>query len=172
MNKRVLKLIFFIIVALSVPITVNAKTVEPPNLEILNTKLHCISSGNGMSRVSGTARGRILSSVGLQLSDEGDGVIGVYAETLCHRGVKEICMAIYLDIWDDEIQDWITINDWEYTWKSSEYPDRELTDVSVSFLIDDLPRGRTYSLRANHLAVGLDSSSEIMFSETDGIVLK
>lgn len=171
MNRKVTRLILCIFLFFSMPITANGQTTKNSDLEILNTKLNHIISGKGISRVYGSARGRILSSVGLQLSDEGNGVIGVYAETLCHKGVEEIYMVIYLDIWDERIQDWITINDYEYIWKSSEYPDKDLTDVSVSFLVEDLSRGRTYSLRASHLVTGFDSSSEMMFSETDGIVL-
>lgn len=172
MNKKVMSFIMVLFLIVLMPVTVNAKITEPSNAKVLDTKLHYTVSEKGMSRVTGTARGRILSSVGLQLTDEGNGEIGVYAETLCHKGVKEIYMVIYLDVWDEGIQDWVTINDYEYNWKASEYPDRDLTDVSVSFLVEGLPRGRTYSLRANHLATAFDSSSEVMFSETDGIILK
>lgn len=139
--------------------------------DILETRLRNTISTNNVSQVRGSARGRVLSSAGLQISDEGRGVLGVYAETLCHTAVKEIYMTIYLDVWDEEIQDWITLDAYEYEWKASDSPNRDLTDVSVSFLLEGLPRGRTYSLRGAHAARNFDGIAETMSSATSGIVL-
>lgn len=140
-------------------------------VESLDTCLRTIISNEDISQVRGTARGRVLSSVGLQISDEGQGVLGVYAETLCHIPVKEIYMSIYLDVWDERIQDWVTVDYYDYEWKASDNPGRELTDVSVSFLLEGLTRGKTYSLRGAHSAKNFVGVAEAMSSATNGIVL-
>lgn len=137
----------------------------------LETHFRHIISTEDISQVFGSARGRVLSSAGLQISDEGQGVLGVYAETLCHTSVKQIYMTIYLDVWDEERQDWVTLDLYDYEWKASDNPDRNLTDVSVSFELEGLPRGRTYSLRGTHIAKNFDNITEVMSSETSGIVL-
>lgn len=172
MNKKIMRVILSVMMLFCMPVSVWAQENNWINdAEVLDSNMQYIINNNNVSRVKGVTRGRVISSVGLQLSDEGDGVIGVYAETLCHTAVKEIYMVIYLDVWDDEIQDWVTLNDYEYTWKASDYPDRDLTDVSVSFLLEGLPRGKTYSLRGRHGAKNFTNTIELMASETDGITL-
>ena len=137
-----------------------------------DTYLRTIISNNKISRVMGIARGRLLSSSGLEISNDKDGIIGVYAETLCHVAVSEIDMAIYLDVWDEQQQDWVMINEFEYNWLAENSPNGELTDVSVSFDVVGLRKGKTYSLRAYHAARAFDGSIETMATETSGIVLE
>ena len=137
-----------------------------------NTYLRTVVSNDHVSRVIGSARGRLLSSSGLEISNDNDGIIGVYAETLCHVGVAEINMVIYLDVWDEIQEDWVMVNEYDYNWLAEDSPNGELTDVSVSFDVVGLQKGRTYSLRAYHAARSFDNYSETMATETGGIVLE
>lgn len=171
-KRSVIRLLLIGMLAFSMPISVSAKSSDLlDRADVLDTQLQHIVSSNSISKVRGAARGRVLSSVELQLSDEGSGVIGVYAETLCHTAVKEIYMTIYLDVWDDNLQDWVMVDNYEYNWKASDNPNESLTDVSVSFSLEGLPRGRMYSLRGAHAAKNFNNVSEVMSSATDGIVL-
>ena len=56
------------------------------------------------------ARGRYIASSGVSITNEGYGVLGVYADTLAHVAVKKIKMTIYLDQWDEDSEDWVQIN--------------------------------------------------------------
>lgn len=169
---NIIKLLLTAVLIFSVPVTVNAETSDLfMQADAVDGQLQNIMSNNSISKVRGVTRGRVLSSVELQLSDEGNGVIGVYAATLCHTAVKEIYMTMYLDVWDENQQDWVMVDDYEYRWKASDNPDKDLTDVSVSFLLEGLPRGRTYSLRGAHAAKNFNNVMEVMASETDGITL-
>lgn len=171
-KKNVTRFLITATLALSMPLTVNAKTTDwLTQANAVDAQLQYVEARNDISKVRGVARGRVLSSVELELADEGNGVIGVYAATLCHTAVKEIYMVIYLDVWDESLQDWVMLDDYEYRWKASDNPDKNLTDVSVSFSLEGLPRGRTYSLRGAHAAKNFDNVMEVMASETDGIVL-
>ena len=173
MKKVIARVCISILMILMLPLSAYAQNGIYNNKSIvLDSQTQQVVSNSKYSKIRSTARGRLLSLAELQLSDEGDGVMGVYAETLCHVSVSEINMLICLDVWDDNIQDWITINNYVYTWKASDTPEGVLTDVSVSFLIEGLSKGRTYSLRGYHTAIGFDKLSEIMATETDGIVLK
>lgn len=172
MIKKNIFITLLTILSLIMTTTVYAQNSEWVNqANSLETCLRNTISTKDISQVRGSARGRVISSVGLQISDEGQGVLGVYAETLCHTAVKEIFMTIYLDVWDDSIQDWITLDMYEYNWKASDNPDKNLTDVSVSFSLEGLSRGKTYSLRGSHAARNFNNVSEVMSSETSGIVL-
>ena len=140
--------------------------------KVLDTNIIKVLTGDDVSSVKGVARGRLLSLAELQISNDKDGVIGVYAETLCHIPVEAIYMTIYLDVWDEPTQDWITVNSFSYEWLASDYPNEDLTDVSVSFDVTGLNKGRKYSLRGSHAAKGFEMGSEVMQTETDGIVLE
>lgn len=170
-RKRVLVTLLTLVVLLTMTMTTYAKSSWISQADNLDTTLNQVISTNDISQVRGSAKGRVISSAGLQITDEGGGVLGVYAETLCHTAVKEIYMVIHLDVWDDGIQDWINLDMYEYRWNASENPDRDLTDVSVSFLLEGLARGKTYSLRGAHVAKNLNNVMEVMSSETSGIVL-
>lgn len=171
-KKRVTGILLSILLVCSMPLTVNAKNdVWLPQGDVVDAQFSSIVSNSSISKVRGTARGRVISSAELELADEGQGVIGVYASTLCHTAVKEIYMVIYLDIWDESRQDWIVVDQYEYNWKASDAPDKDLTAVSVSFSLEGLQRGRTYSLRGAHVAKNFENVMEVMSSETDGIVL-
>lgn len=142
------------------------------NSKVLDTQMIKVVTNDDISSVRGVARGRILSLAELQISNDGDGILGVYAETLCHIPVEKIYMTIYLDVWDEPTQDWIMINSYSYEWSASDYPNEDLTDVSVSFDITGLNKGRKYSLRGSHAAKGFDMGVELMQTETDGIILE
>lgn len=172
MKKNIVKTLLFIFLVLSMPISSYANNpIWMPQSDYLHTQTQTVVSNDNTSKVRGTARGRVLSLAELELSDQGNGVLGVYAETLCHNAVKEIYMSIYLDVWDESRQDWVTLNSYDYEWKAADRPNEDLTDVSVSFSIEGLARGKTYSLRGLHSARGFDNMAEIMATETDGIVL-
>lgn len=173
MNKKnITRLLIILVLAFSVPLTANAKSIDwLPQADAVDTQLKKVVSNDSISKVRGSARGRVLSSVELELADEGNGVIGVYANTLCHTAVKEIYMTIYLDVWDENIEDWVMVDRYEYNWKASDDPDKDLSAVSVSFSLEGLPRGRMYSLRGAHAAKNFNNVSEVMSSATDGIVL-
>lgn len=171
-KKNIMKILITVTLLFSMPLTVNAKSVEwLGQANVVDSQLQDIESSDSLSKVRGVARGRVLSSVELELSDEGNGVMGVYAATLCHTAVKEIYMTMYLDVWDENLQDWVMVDNYEYRWKASDNPDRDLTDVSVSFSLEGLVRGRTYSLRGAHAAKNFDNVMEVMASETSGITL-
>ncbi len=140
-------------------------------VNIVDSSSNIINKEN-LSRVNSTARGRILSSAGLSIFNDNNGLISVYAETLCHMPVEQIHLIIFLEVWDEAEQDWKYISDYEYTWLASERPGVDLTDVSVSFDVAGLQKGRTYSLRAYHTARDFNNVSEMMATETAGIVLK
>lgn len=139
--------------------------------DIVDTFTNYISKEN-YSKVFATAKGRILSSARLSIANDNNGLISVYAETLCHMPVEEIYMLIFLEVWDESTQDWEYVSDYEYKWLASERPGVDLTDVSVSFDVAGLPKGKTYSLRAYHTARDFNNVSEMMATETDGIILK
>lgn len=171
MKKCINRFLFCVIFVVSMTTLVYAQN-DGGNVEVLNASIKNVISTKDISRVVGSARGRVLSSAGLGISNDKDGLIGVYAETLCHESVKQIQMTIFLEVWDESIQDWEYVNDYSYSWQASDTPNRDLTDVSVSFDIAGLAKGKTYSLRGYHTAKNFDNISETMITQTGGIILE
>lgn len=172
MKNILVKIFLSLMLVMSMTISTFAQNKDAiSNARQLDTHLQESISNDYVSRVTGTARGRLLSSASLQISNDGDGIIGVYADTLCHSAMSRIYMVIYLDVWDESIQDWSMVDRYEYTWSAADHPDRELTNVSVSFDVVGLQKGRTYSLRGYHSALSFDNLSELMSTETNGIIL-
>lgn len=168
--KRVVRLIVCFITVFMVSMPSYAQSGFGRNdVDILKTISENESSSEKTSRVIAIPRGRLISSAGLQISDEGNGVLGVYAETLCHSNMDKIYMTIYLDMWDEARQDWLVLNDYEYSWSAVDNPN--LTDVSVSFDLEGLTRGKTYRLRGMHLVRNSSSLSEVLTTGTAGIIL-
>lgn len=169
--KRALKTVLIIILTLSVSIPTYAGSDEciRQTREIASDK--SIVENDNISKIIAIPKGRLLSSAGLQISDEGNGLLGVYAETLCHERAKQIFMTIYLDVWIESMQDWRTLDYYDYSWDVSNEPDSNLTMAIVSFDIEGLTKGYTYRLRGYHSARSFGLLSESMSTSTSGIVL-
>lgn len=117
------------------------------------------------------ARGRYISSSGISISNEGYGVIGVYADTTAHVNVKKIQIWIYLDQWDDSIEDWVQINQYKHV---TEYKEggKKISDFTVMFDIEDQPSGHYYRLRGLHGVWSFDGNVETQSTVTNGILIK
>lgn len=123
------------------------------------------------ARTTKASRGRVISSATVQISDEGDGLLGVYSDILCHTAVQQIYMVIYLDVWNETNEDWQFVDTYEYSWLDTDFPDEKLTMAVVAFDIDGLSRGKEYRLRASYAAKNHDSVLEVMSARTNGITL-
>lgn len=130
-----------------------------------------IISNNQLSRVLGSVRGRFLSSATIQISDEGNGVLGVYADTLCHENMKDIYVTIFLEIWEEDNNDWTQLNMYEYEWHASS-PEEKLSMAGVAFDIENLERRRVYRLRSMHAVRSHGGITEAMMPRTEGIILR
>lgn len=150
MKKRgILFFCMLFIMLLSIPACANT------NEEIVDeVELATESDATQSSSYHQASRGLVIAAGIVQISNEGKGVLGVYAETLSHTYADEIAMTIYLDVMDSETdsdeEDWHTVNYYTYSWTKEDALNKELNAVSVSFDIHGLERGRYYRLRGAH----------------------
>lgn len=169
LKRKILMLLSTILIIRSFPVygqVNNYSEQENVSSVVVNKQSSAIES-----KITKMPRGRVLSSATLQISDEGNGILGVYADTLCHVSVKQINLVIYLDIWNEARQDWQSVDSYRYAWSSTDSPNGSLSMAVVSFDIEELSRGRKYRLRALHSAKSFDSISETMTTETNAIYL-
>ncbi|MGL5435914.1 MAG: hypothetical protein ACRDBO_11020 [Lachnospiraceae bacterium] len=129
-----------------------------------------LQSDENESIMQATPRGMLLSLCELRITDEGRGVIGVYADTACHRSMSKITMRIYLDVVEDgeENDGWYTFDYYDYIWDAEDY-ESDLNFVFVSFDITNMDRSAQYRLRCNHMAYDADNNRELFSTRTSFI---
>lgn len=99
------------------------------------------------------SRGIVLAGGSLTIYDEGKGVIGVQAITICYMPVDKIKMRIYLDCYDDNTESWYTVDTYNYDFYDGEDPEHpDLTYAIASFDVKGKHSGGLYRLKAMHIA--------------------
>ena len=117
-------------------------------------------------------RGRLISTVIVRITDEGNGTAGVSADIMCHEPMKKILMWLYLEQWDAESEDWIIMDTKEFSWKIEELAEgEELSMASVSYNVPNQERGKDYRVRGMFGAYDLDSSLQEVWQSDSGDIL-
>lgn len=115
-------------------------------------------------------RGDIIAAARLGISNEGQGKIGVTAQTLMHKPVDKVRMKIYLDKWVADDERWATIDDWDFTFLKTDNPNEDLTIANINFKVINQEKDCYYRLRGLHV-VWLNGGSEGFSTETHGVLI-
>ncbi len=115
-------------------------------------------------------RGNYLSSALIGITNEGYGSIGILGNTLCHVPVKKIRMAIYLDCWDENKEEWFQVDYFNFTYEDKEEK-KDLTSATESFSVIGLPAGFYYRLRGFICVWPFSGGSEMQGPVTEGILI-
>lgn len=121
--------------------------------------------------VLNSTRGRLISSVDVQISDEGKGIISVYADILCHEAMDEIRMGVYLEH-QESTGRWVPVSNKQFEWLAEDYPNQDLTMAIVSYKIANMKRGEKYRLRCVFGAYSDDLGSENWRAATGALYLE
>jgi hypothetical protein len=112
-------------------------------------------NGENYARVVGSPRGELISSVQLELVDEGFRTISIYSEVLCHVEMRKIKMSVTLQ--KSTSSGWKDVNRKEFTWEKEDYPDEYLSMAMASYNIGALSAG-TYRLKGSYSVFELDGT--------------
>lgn len=115
-------------------------------------------------------KGDFITNATLSISNEENGTIGVYAQTLAYVKIDKCRMRIYLDRWIEEENRWAMVDNWDFTITEPEPPETELTMATLSFNVINQPAGNYYRLRGLH-AVWLNGKTESFSTQTDGVYI-
>lgn len=149
--------------ASEVPMDTSAQKIESVNSFVTEN----------VSRIVGTPRGMLISSVELMITDLGGGTVELYGDVLCHEPMEKIKLNLYLDKWISENSDWSQINKFEFSWLKEDYPDEDLTMVMANVTVPDLERGLDYRVRGIAGAWDLDSTLyEVFRADTASILVE
>lgn len=171
-NKKVVMGIISAVIAMSLQLTAFAGEVPMDARAQEIEKVNSFVSEN-VSRIVGTPRGMLISSVELMISDLGGGTVELYGDVLCHKPMEKIKLNMYLDKWVSENSDWSQINKYELTWLAEDYPDELLTMAMGKVKVPNLERGIDYRLRGIAGAWDLDSNLyEVFRADTASILVE
>lgn len=118
--------------------------------------------------VGNTTRGKYLSTAILEIENNQDGTLHIGVDTLAHVYVDRIYQVVFLDMWDEEKEDWVQIADW--TFERTKEEEADLSSYYVGFTVTDCPINRYYRARAMHL-VEVGDLMEGKATETNGVLL-
>lgn len=160
-KKRFLTLVLTLMLVVSVQFTSFANTGSNSGK----------SQGIDTIEVLTSTRGRLISSVNVRISDEGKGVIGAYAELLCHEPMEELRIWVYLEH-QTSAGDWSTVTYKKFEWLAEDYPDEDLTMAIVSYNIPNMKRGEKYRLKCLFGAESDELGSENWRASTTALYLE
>lgn len=112
-------------------------------------------SNDDLVGIEVSPRGQIISSVTLELSDEGYRALGIYSQVLCHVEARKIKMAVILQKLEDG--QWTQVHRKDIEWLKEDYPDDDMSMAIVTYKLRGLSAG-DYRLKGNYSVFELGGS--------------
>ncbi|MCI9106359.1 MAG: hypothetical protein HFG57_10480 [Lachnospiraceae bacterium] len=166
--KRILHVLIATVMILAMSMNVWAQAEMYDGAEVEEATIVNMKVSDNEVEVTGVTRGRYLSSVELDLTDEGFGVAGIEAVVLCHEAMQKIRLRLTLEKYNGS--SWVSINEKEFLWTDDQV-DGDLSMAIVSYRVGALLKG-DYRLRANVAVRALTLQSEAMTTRTGALTFK
>lgn len=100
-------------------------------------------------------RGQLISTVTLELSDQGYRTVGIYSRLLCHEEMKKIKMAVILQRYEDG--SWVQVHRKDVEWLKEDYPNDDMSMAIVTYNLRGLEPG-LYRLKGNYSVFEMNGS--------------
>ena len=166
--KRILHVLIATVMILAMSMNVWAQVEMYDGVGVEEATIVNMEVSDNEVEVTGVTRGRYLSSVELDLIDEGFGVAGIEAVVLCHEAMQKIRLRLTLEKYNGS--SWVSINEKEFLWTDDQV-DGDLSMAIVSYRVGALLSGQ-YRLRANVAVRALTLQSEAMATRTPALTFK
>lgn len=115
-------------------------------------------------------RGDYLADAQIEISNMQDGTLMVEVMTLAHMNVDRILHSFFVDVWDEDENDWIQVGYWHVEKTKEEVENGELFMLASTVIFTDGEIGRYYRARGLH-GVELYDELEACATETHGVRL-
>lgn len=116
------------------------------------------------------ARSTALGSAMCSITDQGKGVIRVFAETTMFKPVDWACLTVYLERWYEEEKSWKIVEEFEKEFIPEE--EEELTTATFATSVSGQPMGYYYRVRAMHELEFDGDWYEARVTKTDGLLME
>lgn len=114
-------------------------------------------------------RGAYINFSNSGITNAGGGVIHISGATTAHESVDKIRIHLYLDRLNEN-ENWIQVDDFDFTFLPEDVPDGDLSIATVSFVVTDQPSGYYYRVRGTH-GVWKNGVVETQSTRTDGVMI-
>lgn len=115
-------------------------------------------------------RGDYLADGCIEISNMRDGTLRIEVMTLAHMNVDRILHSFFVDVWDEDEEEWIQVANWHVEKTKEEVENEELYMLFSTVVLDGCELGRYYRARGLH-GVELYDELEACATETDGVRL-
>lgn len=115
-------------------------------------------------------RGDYLAEGYIEITNMQDGTLKVETKTFAHMNVDRILHSFFVDVWDEEEEDWSQIASWHIEKTKEEVENQELFMLSTTVLLTNCEVGRYYRARGLH-GVEIYDELEACATETNGVQL-
>lgn len=170
MKKLIRSIIVGILAALLIAMPVFADTIEGARQDFENYQGDevILRAGDSSTVRIMDARGNWIADGILQITNLGNGNIGVLMTTECHIPVDEIMMTVAVDQLIESSQNWNQMEFYTFDY----YPEdgKSLTDATLSFEVTGQEPDKWYRLRGLHM-VFYGDESEGYSTRTPGIMI-
>ena len=170
MKKLIRSIIVGILAALLIAMPVFADTIEGARQDFENYQGDevILRAGDSSTVRIMDARGNCIADRILQITNLGNGNIGVLMTTECHIPVDEIMMTVAVDQLIESSQNWNQMEFYTFDY----YPEdgKPLTDATLSFEVTGQEPDKWYRLRGLHM-VFYGDESEGYSTRTPGIMI-
>ena len=115
-------------------------------------------------------RGDYLAEGHVEITNMQDGTLRVEALTFAHMNVDRILHSFFVDVWDEDEEDWRQVASWHVEKTKEEVENEELYMLSSTVIFTDCEVGRYYRARGLH-GVELYDELEACATETNGVLV-
>lgn len=170
MKKLIRSIVVGLLAALIITMPVFADTIEGARQDFENYQGDevILRAGDSSTVRILDARGNWIADGILQITNFGNGNIGVLMTTECHIPVDEIIMTVAVDQLNEVIDDWQQVEFYDFDF----FPEdgKPLTDATLSFEVTGQEPDKWYRLRGLHM-VFYGDESEGYSTRTAGIMI-
>lgn len=115
-------------------------------------------------------RGDYLAQGSVEIVDLENGQLELQATTLAHVNVDRIIHTVFLDMWDEDDEDWVCMDYWDFEITKEEVEDGQLHMFTSILTLSGYEVGRYYRVRGLH-GVEIYDELEACATETNGVLL-
>ena len=171
--KRVKQVIIAVLMLLS--LSVRAVYASTPTWEELpghHSQSILLKNGEKSSEdvIDSIARGTIMSTAAVGITDQEDGTLYITAHIFVHKNIDKAYQTIFLDQWDESSSKWIQVGKWDFERSKEEEEDGELSMYRVAFIVSGCEVNYYYRARGMHY-VQIGDDMEGKATRTNGVLL-
>lgn len=170
MRKLIKSIIFAMLLSIAVVMPAFAMELEWENVPGHHGQSVLLDEGitSAEDSIYRLGRGDYLSSGIIDITNMQDGTLMVEVMTFAHMNVDRILHSFFIDVWDEDEEDWSQVASWHVEKTKEEVENEELYMLSSTVIFTDCEVGRYYRARGLH-GVELYDELEACATETDGV---